>query len=161
MNGLRIRLICLLVGFFLSVCCNAGVMIVVEEKLYEDSQVKDAVALYAKDIGNARGVNVAIKTFASPKNGGTAEALKELLVKNREGLQGAIFVGDLPRALFEFPQWNNDGFRYQRWASDFYFMDMDGVWLDTASGWFGMTDGKITERIVESPVFSIVRSTGL
>jgi hypothetical protein len=155
MNGLRIRLICLLVGFLLSVCCNADVMIVVEEKLYEDSQVKDAVALYAKDIENARGVNVAIKTFASPKNGGTAEALKELLVKNREGLQGAIFVGDLPRALFEFPQWNNDGFRYQRWASDFYFMDMDGVWLDTASGWFGMTDGKITEEVVLKPAFSI------
>lgn len=155
MNGLRIRLICVLVGFLLSVCCNADVMIVVEEKLYEDAQVKDAVALYAKDIGNARGVNVAIKTFASPKNGGTAEALKELLVKNREGLQGAIFVGDLPRALFEFPQWNNDGFRYQRWASDFYFMDMDGVWLDTASGWFGMTDGKITEEVVLKPAFSI------
>ena len=155
MNGLRIRLICLLVGFLLSVCCNADVMIVVEEKLYEDAQVKDAVALYAKDIGNARGVKVAIKTFASSKNGGTAEALKELLVKNREGLQGAIFVGDLPRALFEFPQWNNDGFRYQRWASDFYFMDMDGVWLDTASGWFGMTDGKITEEVVLKPAFSI------
>lgn len=153
--GLRGRLICLLVGFFLSVCCNADVMIVVEEKLYENSQVKDAVALYAKDIGDARGVKVAVKTFASPKDGGTAEALKEILVKNREGLQGAIFVGDLPRALFEFPQWNNDGFRYQRWVTDFYFMDMDGVWLDTASGWFGMTDGKITEEVVLKPAFNI------
>ena len=155
MLGLRGRWICLLTGFFLSVCCNADVMIVVEEKLYEDAQVKDAVALYAKDIGNARGVKTAIKTFASPKDGGTAEALKDLLVKNREGLQGAIFVGDLPRALFEFPQWNNDGFRYQRWVTDFYFMDMDGVWLDTASGWFGMTDGKITEEVVLKPAFSI------
>jgi hypothetical protein len=34
-------------------------------------------------------------------------------------------------------------------------MDMDGVWLDTASGWFGMTDGKITEEVVLKPAFSI------
>ena len=151
----KIRLLCLMVGFFLSVCCNANVMIVVEEQLYGDAQVKSAVELYAKDIGNARNVSVSVKTFASPKNGGTAEALKELLVKNREGLQGAIFVGDLPRALFEFPQWGNNGFRYQRWVTDFFFMDLDGVWLDTASGWFGMTSGKITEQVVASPVFSI------
>lgn len=133
--------------------CSANVLIVVDDTLWKDSSVKEAVKVYAGDIEKARGVSVKIESFPAAKTGSTPEDLKDVLIKNKDGLKGAIFVGDLPRAQFEYPQWNNNGFRYQRWNSDFFFMDLDGVWKDTASGWFGMNGGEITEQVLPSPSF--------
>lgn len=138
----------------LSTSFGADVLMVVDENLWKDASVKEAVNQYATDIENARGVSVKIDSFPAAKTGSTAEDLKKLLVQNKDGLRGAIFIGDLPRAQFEYPQWNSDGFRYQRWNSDFFFMDMDGIWKDTASGWFGQTGGKLAEQVLSSPNFN-------
>ena len=153
------RYILTFLSLFLAVACNANVLIVVDDILWKDSSVKEAVKTYASDIEKARGVNVKIESFPAAKSGSTPEYLKSVLVKNKDGLKGAIFVDDLPRAQFEYPQWNIDGFRYQRWNSDFFFMDLDGVWKDTASGWFGMSGGKITEKILPSPNFDFGSSS--
>ena len=153
------KLFILLSLFILSFSYGSDVLIITEQNLAQDSRVQEKLQRYINDMETARNITVSTETYSSPKDGGTAEGLKQILINNKTGLQGAIFLGDLPRALFEFHKWVYEEesaalvFNYQRWTSDFFFMDLDGIWQDTASGWFHAFDGKIKETTVESPNF--------
>jgi hypothetical protein len=78
------RYILTFLSLFLAVACNANVLIVVDDILWKDSSVKEAVKTYASDIEKARGVNVKIESFPAAKSGSTPEYLKSVLVKNKD-----------------------------------------------------------------------------
>ena len=68
-------------------------------------------------------------------NGGTPEALRTLLTEF-VGLDGAIFIGDVPVAWFQLiDDWNGNGVHdpedsYEEFPCDLFFMDLDGQWFD-------------------------------
>lgn len=134
--------------------------IIVDSVLYADSQVVAAVNQYASAVHDFYGIEINTYAFKPAAYGSTAQELKSEIKKSWENsdrghLEGVILMGDLPRPMMEYPQWNNDGFRYQRWVTDYYYMDMDGDWLDTASGWQYNAGGKIKDTLLKSPQFNI------
>lgn len=154
-------LIILAVSAFAQISRNDNrVDIIVDSVLYSDAQVVSAVERYASAVHSEFGINIKIYASSPASSGASALSLKNTIKKswesNDEGkLEGVILMGDLPRPLMEYPQWNSDGFRYQRWTTDYFYMDMDGVWLDTASGWFHNFGGKLKDTILQTPVFNI------
>ena len=131
------------------------VLLIVDNKTAQNETLNSAIYRYADDIHSAFGMAVQVHTFPSPEEGGTAVDLRSFLQNSRDSLNGAILIGNLPRATFEFIQ--NPGtasIRYQRWITDFYFMDLDGTWLDTAAGWAGSTGGLVLDRIDATPNFA-------
>ena len=139
---------------------NASKVLILIDDIYaQDSDILEAVKTYTSDIRTAYGISVSIQSAKAQQNGGTAVETKKIITDNKDSLMGVIFVGDIPRALFEFPQWNDDGFRYQRWQSDFYYMDLDGEWIDTASGGIGVYGGKLYETTVQSPNFNLSKDS--
>ena len=110
-------------GVFLlfSVCAwskASDILIVVDDEMIKDNEIRDAINTYTDDIWNTYQVNASIVSFKSQKNGGKVTDLKEILVSKKDSITGAVFVGDIPRAQFEFYQKTEEGFRYQRWVTD-------------------------------------------
>ena len=147
-------------GVFLlfSVCAwskASDILIVVDDEMIKDNEIRNAINTYTDDIWNTYQVNASIVSFKSQKNGGKATDLKEILVSKKDSITGAIFVGDIPRAQFEFYQKTQEGFRYQRWVTDLYFMDLDGVWKDTAAGGPEAYGGKLFETTTTTLNFDV------
>lgn len=156
-----------LFSFFLAISAFAQISrsgnrvdIIVDSILYSDAQVASAVERYASAVRAENGINIKIYASSPATSGATASSLKQTIKNSWESadggkLEGVVLIGDLPRPLMEYPQWNANGFRYQRWTTDYYYMDVDGEWLDTASGWFHSFGGKIKDSVVQSPMFDI------
>ena len=94
-------------GVFLlfSVCAwsrASDILIVVDDEMIKDNEIKNAINTYTDDIWNTYQVNASVISFKSQKNGGKVSDLKEILVSKKDSIMGAIFVGDIPRAQFEF-----------------------------------------------------------
>jgi len=110
-----------------------NILVVVEQRLAEKSEVRDRVERYAEDIWKAYGVGVEVVSLSSS----SSRYLKGI-VRSRmaSGLSGAVFVGNVPKAygeLFEV-QVPRDIF-----LCDLYFMNQNtqplpgGGWEDP--GW--------------------------
>lgn len=130
------------------------IMVVLDADLATKPAVQSAVIRYAEDMQAAFGMAVQVQDFPTPAQGGTPAQLKQILQSSQDSLRGAIFIGDIPRAQFEFIQFNQIAagvHRYQRWQTDMYYMDLDGVWYDTAAGWAGSKGGIAMQRIDASP----------
>lgn len=141
-----------------SVCAwskASDILIVVDDEMIKDNEIKSAIDTYTDDIWNTYQVNATIVSFKSQKNGGKATDLKEILVSKKDSITGAIFVGDIPRAQFEFYQKTQEGFRYQRWVTDLYFMDLDGIWKDTAAGGPEAHGGKLFDTTTTTLNFDV------
>lgn len=68
--------------------------------------------------------------------GGTPEDFRAFLQgRYDEGMEGCVFIGDLPVAWFEHDYWGHEEF-----PCDLFYMDMDGVWIDNDS------DGKYDQH---------------
>jgi hypothetical protein len=74
-------------------------------------------------------------------NGGTAADLRAYLIQlygEPAGLAGAIFIGNVPYAIYELQQyWDGgpgDSREYEDFPCDIYFMDMTGTWFDDGAG---------------------------
>jgi hypothetical protein len=72
-------------------------------------------------------------SFLYEVSGGTPESLRALLQNawTVHQIEGALLVGDLPVAWYQIkvdPGNNND---YSEWPIDLFYMDLDGIWLDT------------------------------
>lgn len=130
------------------------IILIVDNEFAENEMVNSAINRYADDLNKSFGMAIDVYSFPNIKKGGTAQALRSFLQSAKDSLIGAIFIGDLPRAQFEFIQNpNTSSIRYQRWISDFYFMDLDGIWLDTASGNSESQGGLLLEKNVSTPIF--------
>jgi len=103
-------------------------LIVVNENL--KGKIDDALNLYVTDIEN-EGYSPAVRYW----HPGGAKYLKHIIKKSYEqhNIMGALLVGDLPPALFEMESDFGDeiGVMYEFFPSEYYFMDMDGVWEDS------------------------------
>ncbi|MDO9026470.1 MAG: C25 family cysteine peptidase, partial [bacterium] len=106
---------------------GTGAAVVIESGMY--SLVADKIDTLMEFLSQD-GHSVYLYTVS----GGTPESLKTLLkgLNDSSGLEGAIFIGDLPVAWFEA---NNEyEYGYAQWPIDLYYMDLDGSWLDTLGG---------------------------
>ena len=98
--------------------------VIVENRLY--SELKQAIIRYCLDIEKA-GESVALYLF----DGGTAAGLRQFLqLRNQSGLQGAFFIGSLPLAWFYTGHCPLMEPVSERFPSDVYFMDLDGIFED-------------------------------
>ena len=96
-------------------------LILVESELLET--LRDSLTTYIEDLNNEN-TNVVLLEFVS----GNATNLKNLLRQEyNNGMFGAVFVGEFPVAWFKFQDYG-DAF-----PSDYYFMDLDGIWRDEDS----------------------------
>ena len=130
------------------------ILLIVDNEFAENKAINSAINRYADDLNKSFGMAINVYSFPNVKKGGTAQALRSFLQSAKDSLIGAIFIGNLPRAQFEFIQNpNTSSIRYQRWISDFYFMDLDGIWLDTASGNSESQGGLLLEKNVSTPIF--------
>mgnify|MGYP001201147312 FL=1 len=105
-----------------------GAAIIAESGLY--SSVTDKIDTLMACL-NQEGYSVYLYTVS----GGTPESLKALLkgLNDSAGLEGVLFIGDLPVAWFENHNEYGEG-GYAQWPIDLYYMDLDGDWLDTLGG---------------------------
>ncbi len=74
--------------------------------------------------------------------GGTPETLRTFLntLYTSNGIEGALFVGNLPVCWFEIKNDFNT-YGYVQFPCDLFYMDLNGTWLDTMSTGNGKYDG--------------------
>jgi hypothetical protein len=100
--------------------------IIVDASVWENSTVQNAVNLYKKDLSYT-GYSVLLHTASISTKGQLRSLLQDWYQNNN--LTGAVLVGDLPHAYFYHS--DEGGFHEENFASDLYFMDLDGDWYDT------------------------------
>lgn len=64
-------------------------------------------------------------------SGGTPDSLRSFLydLYNSDGIEGALFIGNLPVAWFQVADDFNE-YGYAEWPVDLFYMDLDGEWSD-------------------------------
>jgi hypothetical protein len=97
------------------------VLLMVNSSIYDP--ILTSLNQYIADL-EAEGYQVILTKYI----GGTAQELKGY-IKVIPGLEGAVFIGDLPAVIFEIASEGDHG--YQAFPCDLYFMDLNGQWLDT------------------------------
>jgi hypothetical protein len=101
------------------------ITVMVETGIY--SAISSSLATYTDDLANM-GFSSIVVQFS-----GDAEYLRDTLItlyNEAESLVGAVLIGDLPYVIYEMNQDWGWGWEYEDFICDFYFMDMDGEWLD-------------------------------
>ena len=149
-------------------------LILVEREIYSD--IYDAVETYKREIMRAYGVlayTVPVSRHASPSGlRSYLRAVYEYYSERGCDLVGAVFIGDLPYALFElrntqaFISRMNETYKivfasYEVFPCDLYFMDLNGVWLDKdGNGILDTHEGDVYPEIFIGRVFpnTITRS---
>ncbi|KPK64096.1 hypothetical protein AMJ83_03600 [candidate division WOR_3 bacterium SM23_42] len=78
-------------------------------------------------------------------SGGTPETLRTLLLGlyNTLNIEGALFIGDLPVAWFEVYDF---GGGLAQFPIDLFYMDLDGIWIDTINTGNDRYDGHIGNK---------------
>ena len=86
--------------------------------------------------------NEGYTVYSYQMTGGTPESLKTVLqsLYNGNGLDGALFIGNLPIAWFEIAD-DFYQYGYVDFPIDLFYMDLDGTWLDTMNTGNGKYDG--------------------
>jgi len=125
--------------------------IIVDNQFYGDAEVMDALEKYTTVIEEKYGFTINTYSFEkAPLAGITQNSLdKARQLKNQlQGsynsqwngkLEGAIFVGSLPKATME--SWSGR-WPYDAFQTDFYFMDLNGNWGDHFGNTCGPVDGE-------------------
>jgi len=102
--------------------------IVVNSSIY-DSLLPDLQLLKTDIEADGYSVRIDTASFENTING--AIALRNHLI-SIDGLSGAILIGDLPVPWYQMINRFFDGRDdYEEFPIDLYYMDLDGVWLDT------------------------------
>lgn len=114
--------------------------IIVNAVLYP--QIQTALGQYLSDL--------AVDGYATEvytQSGGTPPELRSFLRDlHEDGLDGAVFIGDLPVAWYETFCW--DPPEDEQFPCDLYYMDLDGTWIDNDSdGLYDMHTGAIDPEI--------------
>ncbi len=76
-------------------------------------------------------------------SGGTPDTLRSLLQElyTTNGIEGALFVGNLPVAWYEIAHDFDSTGPYVQFPIDLFYMDLNGTWLDTMNTGNGRYDG--------------------
>jgi hypothetical protein len=103
-----------------------NVAIIVESGL-ADSLDSD-VTVFTTNLGHA-----GYTSFLYKVTGGTPESLKALLQSawTAHQIEGALLVGDLPVPWYQIKVDPGNHNTYSEWPIDLFYMDLDGLWLDT------------------------------
>ena len=125
-----------------SVQSSSRVAVMVNADMWQPLQT--SLKLHALDL-SGEGFSVDIYTLS----GGTPEELRDLLQGlYAEGLDGALFVGDLPIAWYETDGCYDPPYPFHlEFPCDFFYMDMNGVFQDTDAD--GLYDLHIGDRAPE------------
>jgi hypothetical protein len=110
---------------------STRLVLVVEDSLYPS--IKTKLQRFVSELG-AEGWTVLVSRFLS----GTPQGLRSFLrtrYREKGGLAGAVFIGDIPYVVYEMMEdWNDgNGRQYDDFPCDLYYMDVDGVWSDSLS----------------------------
>jgi hypothetical protein len=112
------------------------VYVIVNASIYDD--VKFYINRYQSDVAKI-GFNTTVLSFS----GDNPEDVRAILVNaSLEGLVGCLLVGDIPWALYE--DWEVDDEVY---PIDLFYMDLDGIWTDTDNN--GKYDQHTGDRVPE------------
>lgn len=86
------------------------------------------IKTYAEDIHAIFGYGVYIDVVST----NSPEQLKSVILNHQNNLSGVVLIGDFVACMYEI---NNDHnkYGYKRWPCDLYYMDLDGVWIDSDS----------------------------
>ena len=132
-------------SFERSITDLSKILVIVNSSLYADRLAREGIDRYIQDIHSGYGCEVTLITA----EGGQAEDIKSVIHDqySLNGLDGAVFIGQLPAAWFEVPNdhyWWEGGYGYADWTCDLFFMDMDGLWedLDDNGKYDSHTDGQ-------------------
>jgi hypothetical protein len=150
-------------AFFEPTPYDRTVGIIVNKNLY--TSIKSSLDIYTADLSIIEGKKVWLcaETFDSTM---PASQMRDSLIRHyiHDNLEGAILIGDLPVAWYEFRNDWQEG--YTSFPIDLYFMDMDGKWFDTAKAgsWYGKAqagvfDGLDVNGSVEIWISRIMAST--
>jgi hypothetical protein len=90
-------------------------------------------------------------------NGGTPEDLKTLLqtLYTNNSIEGALLIGEVPVAWFEIAD-DFGSYGYADFPCDYFFMDLNGTWLDTmntGNNKYDGHEGDITPEIYVSRLY--------
>jgi len=122
------------------------IYVLVEASVFDG--IEASLKQYATDLESIEGFSVAIYTVSTSNVTAIRSFLQQSLP---EGLVGCLLIGDVPRAYYE---WVDLEFgTYYKIPTDFYYMDLDGVWSDTDGN--GAYDKHIGEVCAEIWVGSL------
>ena len=115
-----------------SLALAPDLLIVVNTNLYP--QIVSDLDGYIEDLED-EGHTPYVVTCDDVQSPEACDSLKTLLATQyAQGLEGAVFIGDLPIAWYHMlDDFNGDSIfeDYEEFPCDLYYMDLDGEWLDT------------------------------
>jgi len=100
------------------------IYVLVEPSLFDG--IQSSLNQYAKDLESIDGFSVGIYTVSTTDTTAIRSFLQQALPV---GLVGCLLVGNIAKAYYEWVEYE-EGI-YYRYPTDFYYMDLDGVWSDT------------------------------
>ena len=116
------------------------VYVLVETSVFDG--IEASLSQYATDLESIDGFSVAIYTVSTSDTTAIRSFLQQALP---EGLVGCLLVGDVAEAYYEWVDW--EGTRYYV-PTDFFYMDLDGIWNDTDSdGAYDKHSGEVGAEI--------------
>ncbi len=113
---------------------RTGFCIIVESEIFPD--ISASLDQYIYDLtGEGYSVELYLSSYGSPQ-----ELRSFLIDRYANGLQGCLFVGDLPVAWYETPD--------EQFPIDYFYMDMDGIFTDTdLDGMYDTHSGNVAPEI--------------
>jgi len=112
-----------------------NVEIVVNHSLYASGEITDSLNQYLLDVA----VQGYLPTLTTTAFANATELRSHLANRHAtDGLAGAVFIGDIPRANYEIA--THTSWPYESFPIDLYFQDLDGTWAD------GDADGRYDDH---------------
>ena len=116
------------------------IYVLVEASVFDG--IESSLNQYATDLESIDGFSVGTYTVSTND---TTTIRAFLLQALPDGLVGCLLVGDVPEAYYEWRDWEGTYFKV---PTDFYYMDLDGVWNDTdGDGAYDRHSGEVGAEI--------------
>ena len=117
------------------------VLIIVNSSIY--SQLADKINRYCYDINYIYGCEVVMKQVS----GSNHIDIKNLILSEITDLDGVVLIGNIPVAWYQVPN-DHDEYGYAEWPCDLYYMDTDGIWIDSNNdGVFDLHTGNVQPEV--------------
>jgi hypothetical protein len=154
------KIIYVLTTFLIPIFCFSQdkIGVIVNKDIAADINPK--VQRYIAELATIESVSVWLNNSDFNENS-SASVLRDSLLHHylNDNLTGVVFIGDLPITYYEIREDLGGGY-YNSFPCDIYFMDLNGLWLDTASTWgvTGYFDNHIGDRKAEIWMSRIIGS---
>ena len=90
--------------------------------------LQDEIKTYAEDVHAIYGYGVYVDEVST----NSPEQLKSVIINHQNNLCGVVLIGDFVACMHEISNDHNQ-YGYRRWPCDLFYMDLDGMWLDSDS----------------------------